>query len=97
MKPILKPLYVYLLRCSGDSYYVGQADDMDARMHQHSQGAIGYTATRKPLALLWRGEFENREGAIAFEQQIKGWSQAKKEALVKCDWEGLSPNGGWNC
>jgi len=82
----VKPFYVYLLRCSDASYYVGQTDDIGARMQQHEDGAIGYTSTRKPLELLWQVEFESREGAIALEQQIKGWSRAKKEALVRGDW-----------
>ena len=78
----MRPFYVYLLRCADGSYYCGQTDDIDARMHQHHNGKVGYTAQRKPLELLWQGEFETREGAIAFEQQIKGWSRAKKEALI---------------
>ena len=55
-------------------------------MQQHYAGEIGYTSTRKPVQLIWQGEFETREGAIAFEQQIKGWSRAKKEALIVGDW-----------
>jgi LAO/AO transport system kinase len=39
------------------------------------------------VELVWQGEFETREGALAFEQQIKGWSRAKKEALIAGDWE----------
>jgi LAO/AO transport system kinase len=83
----VKPFYVYMLRCSDGTYYAGQTDDVDTRMQQHYAGEIGYTATRKPVELVWRGEFESREGAIAFEQQIKGWSRAKKEALMAGDWE----------
>lgn len=83
----MKPFHVYLLRCSDSSYYVGQTDDIDARMRQHFEGEIGYTSSRKPVELVWQGEFETREGAIAFEQQIKGWSRAKKEALIAGDWE----------
>jgi LAO/AO transport system kinase len=56
-------------------------------MPQHYAGEIGYTSTRKPVELVWQGEFETREGAIAFEQQIKGWSRAKKEALIRGDWD----------
>lgn len=85
----MKPFHVYLLRCADDSYYVGQTDDLKVRLHQHGHDLTGYTSTRKPFALLWQGEFETREGAIAFEQQIKGWSRAKKEALVRGDWEGI--------
>jgi LAO/AO transport system kinase len=55
-------------------------------MQQHYAGEIGYTSTRKPVELVWQGEFETREGAIAFEQQVKGWSRAKKEALIAGDW-----------
>lgn len=82
----MKPFFVYLIRCADGSYYCGQTDDLDQRVQQHHTGAVGYTSARKPLELVWHGEFETREGAIAFEQQIKGWSRAKKEALVKGDW-----------
>ncbi len=56
-------------------------------MQQHYAGEIGYTSTRKPVKLVWQGEFETREGAIAFEQQVKGLSRAKKEALIAGDWD----------
>ncbi len=85
----MKPFYVYLLQCADGSYYTGQTDDLDARLQQHEAGQIGYTATRKPVALMWQGEFETREGAIAFEQRIKGWSRAKKEALMAGDWSAI--------
>ena len=82
----MKPFYVYMLRCGDNSYYTGQTDDMDLRLQQHDTGKVGYTSTRKPVVLIWQGEFETREAAIAFEQQIKGWSRAKKEALIQGDW-----------
>jgi LAO/AO transport system kinase len=82
----MKPFFVYLLRCSDGSYYCGQTDDIETRMHQHHAGEIGYTSARKPVELVWQGGFETREGAIAFEQQVKGWSRAKKEALIAGDW-----------
>ena len=82
----MKPFVVYLLRCADRSYYCGQTDDLEVRLQQHHAGIVGYTSTRKPLDLVWQGEFETREGAIAFEQRIKGWSRAKKEALIAGDW-----------
>ncbi len=82
----MKLFYVYLLRCSEGSYYCGQTDNIELRMQQHYAGEIGYTSTRKPLQLVWQGEFETREGALVFEQRIKGWSRAKKEALIAGDW-----------
>ena len=71
------------------SYYCGHTDDLVVRMRQHEEGDIGYTRDRKPLQLLWQGEFETRQGALAFELQVKGWSRAKKEALIRGDWEGI--------
>ena len=83
----MKPFFVYLLKCSDGSYYGGHTDNIEARMQQHDAAETGYTFTRKPVELVWQGEFETREGAIAFEQQVKGWSRAKKEALIAGDWD----------
>ena len=83
----MRPFFVYLLRCSDGSYYCGQTDEIEIRMQQHYAGEIGYTSTRKPVQLVWQGEFETRESSIAFEQQVKGWSRAKKEALIAGNWE----------
>jgi len=83
----MKPFYTYLLRCADGSYYSGHTDDLEGRMLLHERSATGYTASRKPLTLVWKGEFELREEAIACERQIKGWSRAKKAALVAGDWD----------
>lgn len=34
--------------------------------------------------------YSKREEALARERQIKGWSRAKKEALIKGNWTRLS-------
>lgn len=78
----------YLLRCSDASYYAGHTDDLMLRMAQHQVGECGgYTATRRPVVLMWSQEFTTREEALAAERQIKGWSRAKKEALIAGDWK----------
>ena len=82
------PFYAYLLRCSDGSYYVGHTDDLDARVRQHNSGVIaGHTATRLPVELLWSQDFSDRDQAFAAERQLKGWSRAKKEALIAGDFE----------
>jgi LAO/AO transport system kinase len=83
----VKPFFVYLLCCGDGSYYAGHTDDLAARLLQHQTAHTGYTGTRKPVELVWQGEFESREAALAFELQIKGWSRAKKQALIRGDWE----------
>ena len=86
--------YVYLLRCSGGSYYVGHTNDLEHRLAAHERGAIeGYTLSRRPVELVFSDQFSTRFSktleAFHRERQIKGWSRAKKEALIKGDWDGL--------
>ncbi|MDB5848468.1 MAG: methylmalonyl Co-A mutase-associated GTPase MeaB, partial [Rhodoferax sp.] len=85
----MRPFLVYLLHCVDGTYYCGHTDDIEARMQQHEVSSEGYLATRKPFSVVWQGEFETREGALGFEQRVKGWSRAKKEALIAGDWEGI--------
>ena len=83
--------FAYLLRCADVSYYAGHTDNFDLRVAQHASGACGgYTATRLPVTLMWSQEFATREEALAAERQIKGWSRAKKEALIAGDFGRLS-------
>ena len=82
--------YAYLLRCSDGSYYAGHTDLMEVRLAQHQAGALGgYTARRRPVELVWCDLFPTRDEAFAAERQIKGWTRAKKEALIAGDWERL--------
>jgi len=83
--------YAYLLRCSDGSYYAGHTDDLDLRMAQHSTGSLGgYTASRRPVTLVWSDRFLTRDDAFQTERKLKGWSRAKKEALIAGDWELVS-------
>jgi putative endonuclease len=80
--------YVYMLRCSDDSLYVGHTDDLEARLLAHERRLFsGYTAKRLPVKLIFTETFATREDAFAVERQIKGWTRAKKLALTEGDWE----------
>ena len=80
--------YVYMLRCSDGSYYVGHTNDLEHRLAAHERGAIeGYTLSRRPVELVFSDQFSTRQEAFHRERQIKGWSRAKKEALIKGDWD----------
>jgi len=78
-----RPFFTYMLQCSDKSYYVGHTDDLERRLGQHETGATGgYTATRRPIQLVWFEEFPTREEAKTVEAQVKKWSRRKKEALI---------------
>ena len=79
--------YTYLLRCTNQAYYCGHTDNLDRRLQQHHDGLIGYTAKLKPVELVWQGVFLTRAEAIDFELKVKGWTRAKKEALIVGDWD----------
>ncbi|AXQ30894.1 GIY-YIG nuclease family protein [Solimonas sp. K1W22B-7] len=84
------PFWLYILRCADGSYYTGHTDNLDQRIAQHEAGTFeGYTATRKPLLLVYSQEFSSREEALASEMQVKRWNRLKKEALIRGDFGGL--------
>jgi putative endonuclease len=60
------------------------------RITEHQTGAYpGYTFTRRPIQLVWSEHFDRITDAIAVERKLKGWSRAKKEALIKGDWRAI--------
>jgi len=84
--------WVYILHCADGSYYTGHTDNLDKRIQEHHAGAIPscYTFKRRPLQLAFSQDFPTREEALASEQQIKGWSRKKKEAMIQGDWVEVS-------
>jgi predicted GIY-YIG superfamily endonuclease len=83
--------YTYILLCSDDTYYTGQTDDLERRLAEHKSGRYaGYTYKRRPVELVWNDYFQTRNYAKAVEKLLKGWSKAKKKALIDRDWERIS-------
>ena len=84
--------FIYMLRCSDGSYYVGSTRAaLEERVARHDAGTFdGYTARRRPVVLVFAQEFQQITDAIAAERQLKGWSRAKKEALIQGDYAALS-------
>lgn len=81
--------FVYIVQCADGSYYVGshRGDDVLVRASQHNEGldAHSYTFRRRPVDLVWSEYFYRYDDMVACERQIKGWSRAKKEALIRGD------------
>ena len=81
------PYYVYILLCSDGSFYTGYTGDLKRRIKQHQSGSIprSYTKPRRPVELVWAGEFETKEEARANEKKIKRWKPDRKEILIRED------------
>ncbi len=85
------PFWTYLLHCADRSFYTGHTDNLQTRIAQHEASAIpGHTQNRRPIKLVWSQEFGTRMEALEAERQIKGWSRAKKLALIREDWKLIS-------
>jgi putative endonuclease len=84
--------WMYMVRCADDSFYIGHTDNLPARVAAHEQGAIQscYTFTRRPVTLVFSQDFPTRVEALAMERRVKGWSRAKKTALIEGDWAKIS-------
>lgn len=80
-----------MLHCRGGAFYVGHTDDLERRLAQHETGAVaGFTCGRLPVVLVWSQAFLTRLEAKEAERQLKGWSRAKKLALIRDDWAAVS-------
>ena len=64
---------------------------MDGRILEHQTGAYSdsYTFNRRPVQLVWSEVVETYPEALQWEHRIKGWSWAKKEALIRGDIDGI--------
>ena len=85
--------YVYILKCADGTFYTGVSSNLTQRLFQHETGYYPdcYTATRRPVELVFYAEFTDINLAIEKEKQIKKWSRAKKLALINDDFDAL-PN-----
>ncbi len=86
----MKNYFIYIVRCSDGSYYTGVTSNLEVRISNHNSGIFkGYTSSRLPVKLVYSHQFKNVNDAIHAEKQIKGWSRAKKEALINGDFDAL--------
>ncbi|HEX6978267.1 MAG TPA: GIY-YIG nuclease family protein [Alphaproteobacteria bacterium] len=83
--------YVYILRCRDGAYYVGSTRaSLERRVAEHNDGTYGgWTKSRRPVELVFSQYFEHVTDAVAAERQLKGWSRAKKAALIRGDHDEL--------
>jgi putative endonuclease len=85
------PYDVYIVRCSDGSFYTGMTDDLERRIGEHNAGTgpNAYTFTRRPVKLVYVSDFGDVWQAMEWEKKIKRWSRAKKEALIRGEYEKL--------
>ena len=67
--------------------YIGVTNNLSIRLQQHIAGLNEFSFTSKYncFYLVYFEHFQYIEDAILREQELKGWSRAKKNALIKSD------------
>lgn len=83
--------HLYILQCQNGKYYTGTTNNLEKRLKQHQSKINGakFTKDFNFKELVYSEVYETRALAMKREQQIKGWSKAKKEALIRNDIEEL--------
>jgi putative endonuclease len=74
--------------------YVGVTNALQRRVYEHKCKLVeGFTKRYNITILVYAEETSDVRAAIAREKQIKGWTRAKKIALIEAsnpDWRDLS-------
>ncbi len=74
--------YIYILRCTDGSLYIGQTSRLATRLNDHNSGrGAAFTFKRRPVELVYSEAHPTRLAAIRRERQLKCWTREKKEAL----------------
>lgn len=80
--------FVYILRTSSNTLYMGQTNNLEKRIQEHkkkSRRSAKYIRYFPSFDLIYKEKYPTRIEAMQREIQIKKWSRAKKEALIKGD------------
>jgi len=77
--------FVYLLRCSDNTYYCGITTDLERRLEEHNTSKLGakYTKARRPVTLEYANQFATRSEAQKEEARIKQMTRKGKIELIK--------------
>ncbi len=78
--------YCYVVRCADGTLYTGVTTEIARRVEEHNGGkGARYTASRRPVRLVWEEEHRDRSSAQRREAAIKSLSRSRKEELVQSE------------
>lgn len=80
--------WVYVVRCSDDTYYTGYTTDVERRVEEHNTGmGAKYTRGRAPVTVVYTERFRSQSTAMQREHEIKTLDRLEKESLVRANTE----------
>ena len=75
--------FVYILLCDQKTYYVGVTSDIKKRLFEHQNKLSIFTKQFSDIKLLYSEKYPTLTNARRREKQLKGWSHAKKKAIIE--------------
>ncbi len=66
--------FVYILKCSDNTYYVGCTNNVEDRFDRHMKAQVHYTSTRLPVEIVNYTAFPYKYKAYKFEKYLKSGS-----------------------
>ncbi|QQS38838.1 GIY-YIG nuclease family protein [Candidatus Woesebacteria bacterium] len=78
--------FVYILRTSSNTLYIGQTNDVRRRISEHKKKgkkSAKYLRYFKSVELIHQEKYNTKSQALKREAELKKWPKAKKEELCK--------------
>jgi putative endonuclease len=78
--------YVYILRTSKNTLYVGQTNDLERRMGEHrekSKKSSKYVRSFESFELVYKEEHKTRSEAMKREAELKKLNKKEKEKILE--------------
>ncbi|MDO8503348.1 MAG: GIY-YIG nuclease family protein [bacterium] len=80
------PYFVYILRTSSNTLYIGQTNNLDKRLGEHknkTKKSAKYMRYFPSFELVHKESYPTRIAAMRREYQLKRWPRLKKEVLIQ--------------
>lgn len=78
--------YFYIVRCSDDTLYCGQTNNLERRLKEHNfdkNKSAKYLRAKKPVKLVYSEKFSTLQEAMKREWEVKNWPRSKKLTLIQ--------------
>ena len=74
--------FIYILLCDQKTYYIGITNNLSHRLQTHKRRENIGTAEFSEIELVYTEKYLTRKAVEKREKQLKGWTFAKKRALI---------------
>ena len=82
--------YVYVLKCSNNTFYFGSTTNLKRRLEEHQSGHSKYTRHLRPVVLVGYKIFPTSSAAKWFERSLKKSAWKRKLFLASLKGSSLS-------